>query len=118
MTRRLLWALALFTTSPLAAQDLIAVRAGRLVDVDRGEVRSNQVILIRGERVEAVQSGTVPIPRGAKVIDGAEGIKRAVRAAVRSIEHGSLADDEALVLMKERGTWLVADIWNGDYIPR
>jgi imidazolonepropionase-like amidohydrolase len=47
---------------------------------------------------------------------GAEGIKRAVRAGVRSIEHGSLADDEALALMKERGTWLVADIWNGDFI--
>ena len=47
---------------------------------------------------------------------GAEGIKRAVRAGVRSIEHGSLADDEALALMKEHGTWLVADIWNGDYI--
>jgi imidazolonepropionase-like amidohydrolase len=47
---------------------------------------------------------------------GAEGIKRAVRAGVRSIEHGSLIDDEAIGLMKQRGTWLVADIWNGDYI--
>jgi imidazolonepropionase-like amidohydrolase len=47
---------------------------------------------------------------------GAEGIKRAARAGVRSIEHGSLADDEALQLMKDHGTWLVADIWNGDYI--
>ncbi len=47
---------------------------------------------------------------------GPEGIKRAVRAGVRSIEHGSLADDEALALMKEHGTWLVADIYNGDYI--
>jgi imidazolonepropionase-like amidohydrolase len=46
---------------------------------------------------------------------GAEGIKRAVRAGVRSIEHGSLIDDEALSLMKQHGTWLVADIWNGDY---
>jgi imidazolonepropionase-like amidohydrolase len=46
---------------------------------------------------------------------GAEGIKRAVRAGVRSIEHGSLMDDEAIALMKSRGTWLVADIWNGDY---
>ena len=46
---------------------------------------------------------------------GAEGIKRAVRAGVRSIEHGSLIDDEAIGLMKQRGTWLVADIWNGDY---
>jgi imidazolonepropionase-like amidohydrolase len=47
---------------------------------------------------------------------GPEGIKRAVRAGVRSIEHGSLADDEALALMKQHGTWLVADIYNGDYI--
>jgi imidazolonepropionase-like amidohydrolase len=47
---------------------------------------------------------------------GAEGIKRAVRAGVRSIEHGSLIDDQAIALMKARGTWLVADIWNGDYI--
>jgi len=46
---------------------------------------------------------------------GAEGIKRAVRAGVRSIEHGSLMDDEAIRLMKQHGTWLVADIWNGDY---
>jgi imidazolonepropionase-like amidohydrolase len=47
---------------------------------------------------------------------GAEGIKAAVRAGVRSIEHGSLMDDEGVRLMKEHGTWLVADIWNGDYI--
>jgi imidazolonepropionase-like amidohydrolase len=47
---------------------------------------------------------------------GAEGIKRAVRAGVRSIEHGSLVDAEAIALMKEKGAWLVADIYNGDYI--
>ncbi len=47
---------------------------------------------------------------------GAEGIKRAVRAGVRSIEHGSLIDDEGIALMKEHGTWLDADIYNGDYI--
>ena len=47
---------------------------------------------------------------------GAEGIKRAVRAGVRSIEHGSLIDDEGIALMVEHGTWLVADIYNGDYI--
>jgi imidazolonepropionase-like amidohydrolase len=46
---------------------------------------------------------------------GAEGIKRAVRAGVRSIEHGSLMDDEAIALMAERGTYLVADIWMGDW---
>jgi len=47
---------------------------------------------------------------------GAEGIKRAVRAGVHTIEHGSLMDDEAIALMAEHGTWLVADIYNGDYI--
>lgn len=47
---------------------------------------------------------------------GAEAIKRAVRAGVASIEHGSLIDDEGIRLMKERGTYLVADIYNDDYI--
>jgi imidazolonepropionase-like amidohydrolase len=35
---------------------------------------------------------------------GAEAIKRAVRAGIDSIEHGTFADDEALALMKRRGT--------------
>jgi imidazolonepropionase-like amidohydrolase len=47
---------------------------------------------------------------------GAEGIKRAVRAGVRSVEHGSLMDDEAIDLMVEHGTYLVADIYDGDWI--
>ena len=38
---------------------------------------------------------------------GAEGIKAAVRAGIRSIEHGIFLDDEAIDLMLERGTWLV-----------
>jgi imidazolonepropionase-like amidohydrolase len=47
---------------------------------------------------------------------GAEGIKRAVRAGVRSIEHGSLMDDESIQMMAAAGTFLVADVYNGDYI--
>jgi imidazolonepropionase-like amidohydrolase len=47
---------------------------------------------------------------------GAEGIKRAVRAGVRSIEHGSLMDAEAIALMAKSGTYLVADVWEGDWI--
>ena len=47
---------------------------------------------------------------------GTEAIKMAIRAGVASIEHGSFIDDEGIRLMKERGTWLVADIYNDDYI--
>lgn len=47
---------------------------------------------------------------------GTEGIKRAVQAGVASIEHGSFLDDEAIQMMKARGTYLVADIYNDDYI--
>ncbi len=38
---------------------------------------------------------------------GADGIKNAVRAGIRSIEHGIFLDDEAVELMLEHGTWLV-----------
>lgn len=57
--------------------------------------------------------------RGKKVTahaHGAEGIKNAIRAGVDSIEHASLADEEALQLAKRHGTWLAMDIYNGDYI--
>ena len=47
---------------------------------------------------------------------GAIGIKNAIRAGVRSVEHASLIDDEALQMAKGAGTWLVMDIYNGDYI--
>ncbi|HEY3384379.1 MAG TPA: amidohydrolase family protein [Vicinamibacterales bacterium] len=47
---------------------------------------------------------------------GTEGIKRAIQAGVTSIEHGSLLDAEAIRMMKDRGTYLVADIYNDDYI--
>ena len=38
---------------------------------------------------------------------GAEGAKRAVRAGIDSIEHGAFLDDEALDLMKARGTYYI-----------
>jgi imidazolonepropionase-like amidohydrolase len=38
---------------------------------------------------------------------GAEAAKRAIRAGIDSIEHGSFLDDEALDMMKQRGTFLV-----------
>jgi imidazolonepropionase-like amidohydrolase len=44
---------------------------------------------------------------------GAEGIKRAVRAGVTSIEHGTYMDDEGMQLMKQHGTWYVPTIIAG-----
>ncbi|MDB5986585.1 MAG: Xaa-Pro dipeptidase [Nevskia sp.] len=47
---------------------------------------------------------------------GTEAIKMAIRAGVDSVEHASLIDAEGLALAKQRGTYLVMDIYNDDYI--
>ncbi len=47
---------------------------------------------------------------------GAEGAKRAIRAGARSIEHACLIDDETIDLMVEHGTYLVADMFDGDWM--
>jgi imidazolonepropionase-like amidohydrolase len=44
---------------------------------------------------------------------GAEGMKRAIRAGVHSIEHGTLMDDEAIELFKKHGTYLVPTVIAG-----
>ncbi|MCB9056871.1 MAG: amidohydrolase family protein [Chitinophagales bacterium] len=44
---------------------------------------------------------------------GAEGMKRAIRAGVNSIEHGTFMDDEAIALFKQYGTWYVPTITAG-----
>jgi imidazolonepropionase-like amidohydrolase len=45
---------------------------------------------------------------------GVEGIKRAVRAGVRSIEHGTYLDRECAEMMVEHNTWLVPTLTSGD----
>lgn len=47
---------------------------------------------------------------------GAEGMKRAVRAGVHSIEHGTLMDEETIELMIEHGTWYVPTILAGAFV--
>ncbi len=44
---------------------------------------------------------------------GAEGMKRALRAGVTTIEHGSFLDDECIALFKEKGAYLVPTIIAG-----
>jgi len=47
---------------------------------------------------------------------GAAGVRAAIRAGTRTIEHASLIDDEGIALAKARGVWLDMDIYNGDWI--
>ena len=47
---------------------------------------------------------------------GAEGIKAAIRAGARTIEHASYLDAEGIALAKKHGVWLDMDIYNGDWI--
>ncbi|HEX5591334.1 MAG TPA: amidohydrolase family protein [Candidatus Limnocylindrales bacterium] len=47
---------------------------------------------------------------------GARGIRVAAEAGVRSVEHGSLIDDAGIAALLARGTWLVADLYDGDWI--
>jgi imidazolonepropionase-like amidohydrolase len=47
---------------------------------------------------------------------GAEGVKRAIRGGVDSIEHGTFMDDEAMRLMKEKGTYYVPTLSAGRWV--
>ena len=47
---------------------------------------------------------------------GAEGIKAAIRAGARTIEHASYLDDEGIALANKHRVWLDMDIFNGDWI--
>ncbi|RYD14654.1 MAG: amidohydrolase family protein [Lysobacteraceae bacterium] len=47
---------------------------------------------------------------------GAEAIRRAVRAGVDSIEHGTFMDEAGMRLMKQRGTWYVPTIIAGRFV--
>jgi imidazolonepropionase-like amidohydrolase len=47
---------------------------------------------------------------------GASSIRDAILAGVDSVEHASLIDDEGIRLAREKGTYLVMDIYNDDFI--
>jgi imidazolonepropionase-like amidohydrolase len=63
------------STPKLAAQypqagpaRVYAIKAGKLVDPEKGETQTNQIILVRGTKIEAV-GANVTIPSEAKIID-------------------------------------------------
>jgi imidazolonepropionase-like amidohydrolase len=70
-----LFILMLAVTPQLAAQypqpgpdRVYAIKAGKLVDPEKGSTETNQIILVRGKKIEAV-GAKIPIPADAKVID-------------------------------------------------
>lgn len=63
------------------------------------------------EEIEAVvEEGKKTGRHTAAHAHGAEGIKNAIKAGVRTIEHGTLADDEALRMMADQGVFLTSTL--------
>ena len=79
-------------------------RAGRARADRRGDAR-------RGRGRPRARTPTPP-----RTPTAPKGIKAAIRAGVRSIEHASLIDDEGLRMARDAGVWLVMDVYNGDWI--
>jgi imidazolonepropionase-like amidohydrolase len=75
-----------------------------------------QNLAISPAELDAVmaEAGRLGVPVAAHA-HSAAGIKMAVRAGVRSIEHGTYIDRESIDLMADRGTFLVPTIYVGDY---
>src|ERR1700730_751318 len=52
------------------AGPVVVIRCGKLIDSRTAQVQEGMIIIIRGERIEAVaKAGSLAIPQGATVID-------------------------------------------------
>jgi len=67
MLKRLVVLCALFVL-PAGAQNVIAIRAGNVIDPARGTVTANQVILVENGKIKSISSEAA-IPSGAQVVD-------------------------------------------------
>jgi len=80
----------------------IILRAGTLIDVETGTQKTNQLILIEGDRIRAV-GASLPIPPGARVID--LGRATLLPGLIDTHTHlltnnsGPIPSDESLVLL-------------------
>jgi imidazolonepropionase-like amidohydrolase len=63
-----MWVAVLVALSVPAQAQVTAIRAGKLVDPASGTTSTNQIILVNGDKIQAV-GGNVAIPPGAKVVD-------------------------------------------------
>lgn len=79
--------------------------------------RSGQAPLFTGEELAAVvQTARDYGLKVAAHAHGTEGMNRAIRAGVHSIEHGTFMADETMALMKAHGTWYVPTISAGRFV--
>jgi len=63
--------------------------------------------------IETARDYAMPVAAHAH---GKEGMLRAIRAGIHSIEHGTMMDEEVMAAMVEQGTWYVPTILAGKFV--
>src|SRR5438034_90822 len=83
------------------ADNLVAVRSGRMFDATAGTILNNQIILIRGDRIADV-GPSVQIPPGARVIDlgGATVLPGMIDAHVHNAGRGDSVEMKTIVMVQ------------------
>jgi imidazolonepropionase-like amidohydrolase len=94
--------------------DVIKVAASGGV-FSRGDTPGAPQFTVEELRVAAFEAHKMG-RRAAAHAHGTQSIKDALVAGFDSIEHGTLIDDEGIRLLKEKGAWLVGDLYNDDVI--
>jgi len=69
VTALLLFAASLPGQDSTSKSRTVVIHAGRLLDVKTGQTLTNQTIVIQGDKIASVSSGSAPPPDGATVID-------------------------------------------------
>jgi imidazolonepropionase-like amidohydrolase len=116
-----------FAVADGADQVRQTVRAQMKYGVDLIKIHATGGVFSRGDHpgaasytVEELRAAVEEAHKGGRKVaahaHGAQGIKNALQAGVDSIEHASLIDDEGISLAREKGAFLVMDIYNDDYI--
>ena len=99
------------------AERSYVLKAARLFDGKSDSLATPGLLVVTGGRIVAqltqeelnaiVDEAHALRRKTAAHAHGAEAAKRAIRAGIDSIEHGTFLDDQALDMMKQRGTYLV-----------
>ena len=118
-----------FRVGVVSTPDEMRATVGRLVagGADVIKLIVTGAVLTRGTKVDDVELDApmieAAVGRAAELgvfvaahAHGARGIRLAAESGVRSIEHASLIDDDGIAAMVAHGTWMVADVYDGDWI--